>query len=68
MGFLRKQEEKLAIRMLAWQYKRLDRPLPAYSELERQAADLVEEAHRIARERGSNVASIIKELVGDLRK
>jgi len=28
----------------------------------------VDEAHRIARERGRNVLSIMKELVGDLKK
>jgi hypothetical protein len=28
----------------------------------------VDEAHRIARDRGRNVLSIMKELVGDLRK
>ena len=68
MGFIRRQEERLAIRFLGWQYQKASLPLPAFSELERQAGKIVDDAHRIARERGSNVISIIKELVGDLRK
>ena len=68
MGFFRKQEEKVAIRLLAWHYQRLGKPLPPYSEMENQAAQVVEEAHRIAKDRGGNVVSILKDLVGDLRK
>ena len=68
MGFFRKQEEKVAIRLLAWQYQRMGRPLPPYSDMESQAAQLVEDAHRIAKERGGNVVSILKDLVGELRK
>lgn len=33
-----------------------------------QAAKLVNDAHRIARERGRNVISIMKDLVEDLKK
>ena len=36
--------------------------------LEQQAGKIVDDAHRIARERGSNVFSIIKELASDLKK
>jgi hypothetical protein len=68
MGFIRKQEEKVAIRLLAWHYQRMDRPLPPYSEMEKLAAEVVEEAHRVAKERGGNVLSILKDLVGELRK
>ena len=68
MGFIRQQEERLAIRLLIWQYERLKLPVPGLSELERKASKLVEDAHRIARERGRNVISIIKDLVGDLKK
>ncbi len=68
MGFIRKQEEKVAIRLLAWHYQRMDRPLPPYSEMEKRAAEVVEEAHRVAKERGGNVLSILKDLVGELRK
>jgi len=43
-------------------------PLPAMEELQQQAARLVEDAHRIARERGRNVISILREMIGDLKK
>lgn len=68
MGFIRQQEEKLAIRLLAWQYQRLNRPLPNPAELERHAVKVVDDAHRIAKERGGNVMAIMKELVADIRK
>ena len=68
MGFIRQQEEKLAMRFLGWQYQKLNQPIPDDAELARQAARIVEEAHKIARERGSNVMSIMKELIADLKK
>jgi len=67
MGFIRQQEEKLAVRLLTWRYQKMDITVPAMSELQRQAAKLVEDAHRIARERGRNVISIMKDLVDDLK-
>ena len=42
--------------------------LPSQDELETRAVALVDDAHRIARERGRNVLSIMKELVADLKK
>lgn len=68
MGFIRQQEERLAVRLLAWQYQRMNLPVPSLEELERQAGKLVDDAHRIARERGRNVISILKEMVVDLTK
>ena len=68
MGFIRQQEEKLAARFLSWQYEKLKKPIPDQPELTNQAARIVEEAHRIARERGRNVVSIIKDLIGDIKK
>ena len=68
MGFFRQQEERLAVRLLTWQYQRLKIALPSQDELETRAVALVDEAHRIGRQRGRNVLSIMKELVGDLRK
>jgi hypothetical protein len=68
MGFFRQQEEKLAMRFLSWQYQKLNQPIPDNAELARQASRIVEEAHQIARERGSNVVSIMKDLISDLRK
>jgi hypothetical protein len=58
----------MAVRLLIWQYQRLKLPPPPMSELEARGAGVVDEAHRIARKRGRNVASIIKELVGELTK
>ena len=68
MGFIRQQEEKLAARFLSWQYEKLKKPIPGEAELARQAAKIVDEAHRIGRERGRNVVSIIKELIDDIKK
>ncbi len=67
MGFIRQQEERLAIRLLIWQYQRMNISVPAIEELEHQAANLVEDAHRIARERGRNVMSILKEMIADIK-
>ena len=68
MGFIRQQEEKIALRYLAWQYHKANRPLPPYSDLKKQAVKIVDDAHRIARERGRNVVSIVKELIEDIKK
>ena len=68
VGFFRQQEEKLAVRFLSWQYEKLKKPVPDDAELADQAARIVEEAHRIARERGRNVVTIIKDLISDIKK
>ncbi len=68
MGFFRRQEENMARRFMEWQYDKTKTPMPGSAELDRHAKIIVDEAHRIARERGSNVVSIMKELVMDLRK
>jgi hypothetical protein len=68
MGFFRQQEIKMAVRLLAWQYEREHLPVPGPAGLEAQAEKIVDEAHRIARERGGNLLSILKDLIRDLRK
>jgi len=68
VGFIRQQEKRLSVRLLIWQYQRMNITVPAMEELEQQAARLVEDAHRIARERGRNVISILKEMIGDLKQ
>ena len=68
MGLIRRQEERLAVRLLQWKYQRANQTLPVSSELEQHAVKIVDEAHRIARERGRNVIVIIKELASDLKK
>jgi hypothetical protein len=67
VGFIRQQEERLAIHLLIWQYQRMNISVPAIEELENQATNLVEDAHRIARERGRNVMSILKEMIADIK-
>ncbi len=68
MGFLRNQEKRMAMRLLAWKYQRMNLALPPADKLEIQAANLVDEAHRIARQRGRNVMGILKDLVEDIKK
>jgi hypothetical protein len=68
VGFFRQQEERLAIRFLTWRYQKLDQPIPDDARLKLQAAKIVQEAHRIASERGRNVVAIIKDLVNDIKK
>jgi hypothetical protein len=68
VGFIRQQEEQLALRLLAWQYQKQQQPLPPPAALKNQARQLVDDAHAIARDRGRNVIGIIKELVQNIRK
>ena len=58
----------MAIRFLVWKYQRMNLGVPAISMLQSQAEKIVDDAHRIARERGGNIIAIIKELVNDLKK
>lgn len=67
MGFLKGQQVKLAVRLLEWKYQRMGLPIPAGDALDRQARQVVDDAHRIARERGKNVMSIMKDLVNDMK-
>ncbi|BBO72788.1 hypothetical protein DSCW_02050 [Desulfosarcina widdelii] len=68
MGFIKEQQVKLALRLLAWRYEKAGQPLPDPTVLQRHARELVDDAHRIARERGGNVLSILKEMVADVRR
>ena len=68
MSFIRRQEEKIALRILQWRYQNLGIPLPPASDLNDQASKIVEDAHRIAKERGRNVIAIIKDLANDLKE
>ena len=65
MGFIKEQQVKLALRLLAWRYEKAAQPLPEPAALQRQARELVDDAHRIARERGGNVLSILKQMAAD---
>lgn len=57
----------MAMHLLAWRYKKANLPPPDPTRLSEMASDLVEDAHRIARQRGQNVWSILKELIADLK-
>ena len=57
----------MAIRFLVWKYQRMNLVVPAIPNLQIQAGKIVDDAHRIARERGGNIISIIKELVNDFK-
>ncbi len=67
-GFFRQQEERMAVRLLTWQYKRQKIALPGEDEIQRRAEQLVDDAHRIAKERGRNVMAIMKEMIADIKK
>jgi hypothetical protein len=68
MGFFRNQEEKLAARFLRWQCEKQKLPAPTESDIRQHAKRIVDDAHRIARERGGNLLDIMKELVQDFLK
>ena len=68
IGFIRQQEERWAQRLLEWQHEKRHIPLPSRSVLQQHAKELVDNAHRIARERGGNVWTIMKEMVADIIK
>jgi hypothetical protein len=68
MGIIRQQEEKLAARFLRWQYEKQQLPVPVEGDLKRLAARIVDDAHRIGRERGGNLLDIMKELVQEFFK
>lgn len=63
MGFVKNQQIKMAARLLAWQYTKEGSRRPDDTRMEQQARQLVDDAHRIARQRGGNVLSILKEVV-----
>jgi hypothetical protein len=64
VGFIRSQEEKFARQLLQWRYKKDGQVAPDPASLQRRARRLVDDAHRIARERGGNILTILKEAVG----
>lgn len=68
MKFIRQQEERVTVQFLKWKYKRINFPIPSESELKRQASEILDEAHQIAKKRGSNVISILKDLVSKYKR
>ena len=68
MGFIRRQEEKVAARIIQWHQQQQAGTILSPEELAQKASLLVDEAHRVARHRGKNLLSIMKEMVGDVLK
>ena len=68
MGFIRDQQIRMTAGLLRRQYQKQGLPIPVESELDRQAAAIVDQAHRIARQRGRNLVAILKDLVADIRR
>ena len=68
MGFIRKQEEQMALRYLRWHYSKSIQSEPSEDLLRRKAKEVVDEAHRIAKQRGHNVLVILKEMLEEIRK
>jgi hypothetical protein len=66
MSFIRDQEIRLAVRLLRGQYVKEGLPVPVDSQLEAQAARVVDEAHAIAKARGRNILGILKEVITQL--
>ena len=66
MGFIRNQQVQLAMRLLSWKYQNDGRPAPDPDQLQHQAEMVVDEAVRIAKRRGQNIAAILKDVIGDL--
>jgi hypothetical protein len=65
MGFFRRQEEHVVVRILRGRYAGQGLAEPADDELRAKASEIVDEAHRILRRRGGNLVDIVKELVAD---
>lgn len=68
MSFIRRQEEGLTLKYLIRQYQKQGIAVPDETLLASKARQIVEEAHRIARERGRNILGIIQDLASDLMK
>ncbi len=66
-GFVRKQEVAFAKKLLAWKYQNAGRDLPSDAEITAHAQQVVEEAHVIAKERGTNVLEILKGMIRDFK-
>jgi hypothetical protein len=68
MGFWRQQEEKLARHLLERKYQQQRQAVPPEEELVTMSKSIVAQAHRIARQRGRNVWSIIKDLASSIKQ
>jgi hypothetical protein len=61
LSHLRQSELKLARSILRWKFQKEGRPPPKNGELDAAASRLLDEARKIARQRGKNLLDILKE-------
>lgn len=66
-GFVRKQEVAFARKLLVWKYEKSGAALPDEASLKAYAEKVVDDAHVIAKKRGSNVLEILKDTVKDMK-
>ena len=66
--FVRKQEIAFAKKLLIWKYKKTGIALPDEAAISAQAKKIVDDAHIIAKESGSNVLEIMKDKIKDIKK
>ena len=58
----------MAARLIQWHQQQQAGTILSPEELTQKASLLVDEAHRVARHRGKNLLTIMKEMVGDVLK
>ena len=68
MGFIRNQQIKITVSLLQWKYKNDGLKIPDKKFLNNYAGKVVDEAKVIAKKRGLNILSILKELVKGTNK
>ena len=66
-GFMRRQEIGFAKKLLVWKYEKSGMVVPDEAVLSAHAQNVVDEAHIIAKNTGSNVFEILKESVKSLK-
>ncbi len=66
-GFVRKQEVAFAKRLIVWKYKESGTVLPDDAAILAYAEKVVDDAHSIAKKRGSNVLEIMKDAIKKIK-
>ncbi len=66
-GFIRRQEVAFAKKLLVWKYEKSGAALPDEAAFSTYVQKIVDEAHIIAKESGSNLLDIIKDTVKDIK-
>jgi hypothetical protein len=58
----------MALRYLRWYYSKSSQSKPPENLLHHKAKEVVDEAHRIAKQRGHNVLVILKEMLAEIKR